>query len=41
MSKLPSFNSKQIIRTLRKNGFKLDRVKGSHHIYVNEKTKKY
>jgi len=40
MSKLPSFNSKEIIKILKKKGFKLDRTKGSHSIYINEKTRK-
>jgi predicted RNA binding protein YcfA (HicA-like mRNA interferase family) len=40
MSKLPSFNSKEIIKILNKKGFKLDRTRGSHSIYINEKTRK-
>ncbi len=40
MSKLSSMNPKKIIKILEKNGFVLDRVKGSHKIYYNEKTNK-
>ncbi|MGC8638210.1 MAG: type II toxin-antitoxin system HicA family toxin, partial [Athalassotoga sp.] len=40
MSKFPSLNSKRIIEILEKNGFVLDRTKGSHRIYFNEKTKR-
>ncbi|BBJ27761.1 type II toxin-antitoxin system HicA family toxin [Athalassotoga saccharophila] len=40
MSKFLSVNSKRIIEILEKNGFVLDRVKGSHRIYFNEKTKR-
>ncbi|MCL4408121.1 MAG: type II toxin-antitoxin system HicA family toxin [Thermotogae bacterium] len=40
MSKFPAVNSKRIIEILEKNGFVLDRVKGSHRIYFNEETKR-
>ena len=40
MSKLPSFNSKKLLKFWKKKGFKLDRTKGSHSIYINEKTRK-
>ena len=35
MPKLPALTSKDVIRILEKKGFVLDRVKGSHHIYLN------
>ncbi len=34
------FRYKTIIKILLREGFVLDRVKGSHHIYYNPKTKK-
>ena len=40
MPKLPSLTPKVIIKILEKKGFKLDRVKGSHHIYFNAELKK-
>ncbi|MDZ7377412.1 MAG: type II toxin-antitoxin system HicA family toxin [candidate division KSB1 bacterium] len=40
MPKLPSFTSKDIIRILEKEGFVLDRIKGSHHIYYHPETKR-
>ncbi|UCH27904.1 MAG: type II toxin-antitoxin system HicA family toxin [Trueperaceae bacterium] len=33
--KLPSVSGKSIIRALRKSGFVVDRVKGSHHIMTH------
>ena len=39
MAKLPSLNSKTVIRILEKKGFILDRTKGSHRIYCNPDTK--
>ena len=38
MSKLPSFTPAEIIRLLQKNGFIIDRIRGSHYILINEKT---
>ena len=35
MPKLPSLTSTDVIRILKKKGFILDRVKGSHHIYFH------
>ena len=40
MPKLPSLNSKKIIRILEQNGFILDGVKGSHHIFYHPETKR-
>ncbi len=39
MPKLPSFKPAEIIKILQKNGFIIDRIKGSHHILINELTK--
>lgn len=39
MAKLPSLNSKTVIKILEKKGFILDRTKGSHRIYYNPDTK--
>jgi predicted RNA binding protein YcfA (HicA-like mRNA interferase family) len=35
MSDIPSFTSQKLIKILKKRGFVLDRVKGSHHIYYH------
>lgn len=40
MPKLPSLTSKDIIRVLEKEGFVLDRIKGSHHIYYHPETRR-
>jgi len=40
MPKLPSLASEEVIKALKKRGFVLDRVKGSHHIYYNSETKR-
>ena len=40
MPKLPSLTSEKIIKLLEKNGFVLDRIKGSHYIYYNPETRK-
>lgn len=40
MPKLPSLTSKDIIRILEKEGFVLDRIKGSHHIYYHPETRR-
>jgi predicted RNA binding protein YcfA (HicA-like mRNA interferase family) len=39
MPKLPSLTPVEIIKILLKNGFVLDRIKGSHHILYNKTTK--
>ena len=39
MSELPSITSARIIKILKSEGFVLDRVKGSHHIYYLPETK--
>lgn len=40
MPKLPSFTPQEIIKVLEKEGFVLDRIKGSHHIYYQPTTKR-
>lgn len=40
MPKLPSLTPLKIIKALEKKGFILDRIKGSHHIYYNQITKR-
>ncbi len=40
MPKLPALTSQKVIRMLKKRGFVLDRVKGSHHIYYHPVTGK-
>jgi len=40
MSKTPSMTPEKIIQLLKKKGFALDRIKGSHHIYLNIATSK-
>lgn len=40
MPKLPSITPQKIIKILESKGFVLERVKGSHHIYVNRETKR-
>jgi len=40
MPKLPSITSQDVIKILKKKGFILDRVKGSHHIYYHPETKR-
>ncbi|MCI0494105.1 type II toxin-antitoxin system HicA family toxin [candidate division KSB1 bacterium] len=40
MPKLPSLTPKDIIRVLEKEGFVLDRIKGSHHIYYHPETRR-
>lgn len=40
MSKTLNLNSVQIIKVLEKKGFKLVRIKDSHHIYRNFETKR-
>ncbi len=40
MPKLPSITPKEIIKVLEKEGFVLDRIKGSHQIYYHPETKR-
>jgi len=40
MSKVPSCTPRQIIKSLEKKGFVLDRSKGSHRIYYHSGTKR-
>lgn len=35
MPKLPVFPPRKIVKLLESRGFVLDRVKGSHHIYIH------
>jgi len=37
MSTTPSLTPKELARILSKNGFNLDRVKGSHQVWLNKK----
>ena len=39
MPKLPRLTPRKIIKILEAKGFILDRVKGSHHIYIHPETK--
>jgi predicted RNA binding protein YcfA (HicA-like mRNA interferase family) len=36
MSSEPAVSGKQVIRALRKLGFRLDRIEGSHHMLIKE-----
>lgn len=40
MSKLRTLNSKKVVETLKKNGFELDHVTGSHYIFYNSTNQK-
>jgi predicted RNA binding protein YcfA (HicA-like mRNA interferase family) len=40
MPETPVLTPKELIRILLRDGFVLDRVKGSHHIYLNPDTKR-
>ncbi len=40
MPRLPTLAPEKVIKLLEKNGFMLDRTKGSHHIYYNPETRK-
>ncbi len=40
MPKFPSFTPQEIMKILMKNGFFVDRIKGSHYIFFNESSKK-
>ena len=37
--KLPALSPEKVIKVIEKRGFVLDRVKGSHHIYVHPETR--
>ena len=38
--KLPTLTPEKVIKILKKEGFVLDRVRGSHHIYLHPETRK-
>jgi len=40
MPKLPAITPKDVIKVLEKEGFILDRIKGSHHIYYHPETRR-
>ena len=40
MPKFPVFTPRKIIKLLESHGFVLDRVKGSHHIYIHPESKR-
>ena len=40
MPNIPSMTPDDIIRIILKNGFELDRIKGSHKIFINQQTHK-
>ncbi|MGC9315585.1 MAG: type II toxin-antitoxin system HicA family toxin [bacterium] len=40
MSKLAPTSPETLAKILEKAGFFLDRIKGSHHIYINQETNK-
>lgn len=40
MSDTPALTPRKLIQILERNGFVLDRVKGSHHVYYNPDTKR-
>jgi predicted RNA binding protein YcfA (HicA-like mRNA interferase family) len=40
MSNMPSLTSKELIRILLRNGFILDRSRGSHQIYIHPVNRK-
>ena len=40
MPKLPSLTPEKVIKVLKRKGFVLDRIKGSHHIYYHPETKR-
>lgn len=35
---MKSYNSRELMKLAKKQGFRLDRVRGGHHIFVNDKT---
>ena len=40
MSKLPVLSAKKIIKVLKKKGYTLDRVHGSHHVFIRDSDQK-
>lgn len=38
--KLPRITSAQLIRVLEHKGWRLDRSRGSHHVYIHEETRR-
>lgn len=36
MPKLPIVSARKLIRVLKKKGFVLDRIKGSHHVFIRK-----
>jgi len=40
MPRLKNITSKKLIKLLKKNGFKIDRITGSHFIFYNSNNKK-
>jgi predicted RNA binding protein YcfA (HicA-like mRNA interferase family) len=40
MSDAPALTPRKLIQILERNGFVLDRVRGSHHVYYNPTTKR-
>lgn len=39
MPKLPAISPQKLAKVLEKKGFVLDRIRGSHHVYVHPETK--
>ena len=39
MPKLPAIPPQKLAKVLEKKGFVLDRIRGSHHVYVHPETK--
>jgi predicted RNA binding protein YcfA (HicA-like mRNA interferase family) len=40
MPKLPTLTPREIIKILERKGFVLDRIKGSHHIYLHPESRR-
>lgn len=40
MPKLPVLTPEKVIKVLKRKGFVLDRIKGSHHLYYHPETKR-
>ena len=36
MPKLPTLTAKKVIKALHKDGFRLERISGSHHVLIKE-----
>lgn len=36
---MKSYNSRELFKLAKEQGFRLDRINGSHHIFVNDLTK--